>query len=64
MGAGEDLTVCVTPWDTAPQKIFPMALPMVFPMVLPMVLPTVTAPVAASGVLDVSTRSVRKGWRF
>lgn len=52
MGAGEDLTVCVTPWDTAPQKIFPMVLPMV------------TAPVAASGVLDDSTRSVWKGWRF
>lgn len=56
MGAGEDLTVCVTPWDTAPQKIFPMVLPMVLPMV--------TAPVAASGVLDDSTRSVWKGWRF
>lgn len=49
MGAGEDLTVCVTPWDTATQKVLPM----------------VTAPVAARGILDASTcRSVWKGWRF
>lgn len=49
MGAGEDLTVCVTSWDTATQKVLPM----------------VTAPVAASGVLYVSTsRSVWKGWSF
>lgn len=49
MGAGEGLTARVTSWDTATQKVLPM----------------VTAPVAARGVLDVSTcRSVWKGWRF